>query len=230
MPSVRNLYRSVNKRTFDGTLRTLKRQGCTLLITGAVSERVTAKATKRLLGDPHRDRKRLLVFTDASPAHIETSLLPGIRRTDSSVKIIQSCGNDRGNLSATDEEHPSSTDGESKLDCLRGELAQAVNYFDEVADGLGRAELRVSIDSLEQLLEAYDRPVTKQFLRATTALVRGVHGIQHVHLPMPDESPVVQELSPLFDARIELRKRGTLVAEQRWHVPQHDITTAWSQL
>ncbi|WP_266080158.1 DUF7504 family protein [Haladaptatus caseinilyticus] len=65
MLPVRDQYRSGDGRDFDDTLRALKRQGCTLLVTGAVSARVTAQATQRLLGDPHRERKRRLVFTDA---------------------------------------------------------------------------------------------------------------------------------------------------------------------
>ncbi|WP_266080160.1 DUF7504 family protein [Haladaptatus caseinilyticus] len=85
-------------------------------------------------------------------------------------------------------------------------------------------------NELEYLLEADDRSSTKRFLRAVNALVCGVDGIGYVHLPLPDDSPIVRGLSPLFDARIELRKREALVPEQRWHAPQHDTTTLWSQL
>ncbi|WP_049972178.1 DUF7504 family protein [Haladaptatus cibarius] len=226
MPFVREGGRNEDDCDFDIALQALKRQGCTLLVTGAVPEYVTAQATQRLLGDPHRDRKRLLVFTDASLKHVERSLPPNVRRSDESIEIIESTGDDRS--------IPPESQFIGTSDCevgrLQDELAHAISHFDTVADGLDPAELRVCIDSLESILEANDRPETIRFLRGTSALVRGVRGIQHVHLPVSDESPVVTELSPLFDARIELRKRDTLVAEQRWHVPGHDITTTWSQL
>ncbi len=195
-------------------------------MTGAVPKCVTAQATQRLLGDPHRDRKRLLVFTDASPEHVEHSLPPNVRRNDESTQIIESCGTYR----STPSESQSTDTRDCEVEHLRNELAHATSYFDTVTDGLGPGELRVSIDSLEPILGANNRPATVRFLRDLSALVRGVRGIEHVHLRLSDESPIVRELSPLFDARIELRKRDALIAEQRWHVPKRDITTAWSQL
>ncbi|SIR81583.1 hypothetical protein SAMN05421858_3910 [Haladaptatus litoreus] len=223
---VREGGQSEDDRDFNIALEALKRQGCTLLVTGAVPEYVTAQATQRLLGDPHRDRKRLLVFTDASPEHVERSLPPNVRRNDESIEIIESVGDDR----STPPESQSIETSDCEVGRLQDELTRAISHFDTVSDGLGAAELRVCIDSLEPILEANGRPETVRFLRGISALVRGVRGIEHVHLPVSDESPVVQELSPLFDARIELRKRDALVAEQRWHVPGHDITTTWSQL
>jgi hypothetical protein len=52
----------------------------------------------------------------------------------------------------------------------------------------------------------------------------------HVRITLPDGHPTVRELSPLFDARVELRKRGVLKPEQRWHLPRHGITTVWTEL
>ncbi|WP_227376904.1 DUF7504 family protein [Haladaptatus halobius] len=222
--------RSDGVRDLDAALRELKRQGCALLITGEVPEHVTAKATKRLLGDPNCGRKRLLAFTDATSEHIDDCLPSGVKRNAPDVWIIDPCGIDRAIPSTADDIELPKADEGSELNRLRQELVQAVGYFDDVAEGLDPAELRVSIDSLEYMLEANDLSPTERFLRTVAALVRGVRGMGHVHLPLPDDSATVQELSPLFDARIELRKRDTLAAEQRWHVPRHDITTIWTKL
>ncbi len=220
-------YRCGSERDFDAALEALKRQGCALLVTGDVSKNVTARATRRLLGDPRRDRKRFLAFTDASSKYIESCLPPSVRRGDDDVRIVELNGSNR----ATDEDaHDTDEGGKGELGYLRDELTKAVSDFDAAADGLEPAEIRVSIDSLEQLLDLNERAETVQFLRTVTALVRGVRGIEHIHLPVSDDAPIVQELSPLFDARIELRKRESLVAEQRWHVPRNDVMTAWSRL
>ncbi|MFB9808422.1 hypothetical protein ACFFQF_26180 [Haladaptatus pallidirubidus] len=111
----------------------MKQRGCSLLVTGAVPKCVTAQATQRLLGDPHRDRKRLLVFTDASPEHVEHSLPPNVRRNDESTQIIESCGTYR----STPSESQSTDTRDCEVEHLRNELAHATSYFDTVTDGLG---------------------------------------------------------------------------------------------
>jgi hypothetical protein len=51
----------------------------------------------------------------------------------------------------------------------------------------------------------------------------------HYHLPLPDDSATVRRLSPLFDARIELRETNGR-PEQRWHFPECEEPTAWVAL
>ncbi len=206
-------YRNDGNHAFTTTLRELKRHGCVLLITGAVSESVTLQAIRRLSGDPRYDRKQVIVSTQTTMEAIDSSLPAGMTRNDPTVRVIDI------------------TDGsDTKLDFLRGELIDAVSHFDDDVSGLAPAELRTSIDSLEGLLEANDCTALRRFLRTVTALVRGVNGIGHVHLPLSDDSPVVSRLSPLFDARIELRQRDSLVAEHRWHVPGAGVSTTWTKL
>jgi hypothetical protein len=207
---------------FQGKLRELKRRGCVLLITGAVAETVTLQATRRLSGDPWCDRKHVLVVTGRSEVDIADGLPPGVKRNGSNVRVIR----------PSDAELDDSPwdDGRTELQYIRAELLEAVGYFDDMASGLSPAELRVSIASLERLLETNDYGTVTLFLRTIMALVRGVSGIGHVHLPVPDDSRRVARLSPLFDARIELRRRDRLVAEQRWHVPIGDATTRWEKL
>jgi hypothetical protein len=213
MSFVRNRYRDGCAWDFDRTLQELKRHGCILLITGAVAEDVTLQATRR---------KHVLVATRRSDVDIADGLPPGVKRDGPNVRVIRP---------STVELDDSPTNvGQTELEYIRAELLKAVGYFDDSASGLSPAELRVSIDSIEGLLETNDHTTVTQFLRTMMALVRGVNGIGHVHLPVPDDSRTVDRLSPLFDARIELRRRDRLVAEQRWHMLIGDSTTPWAKL
>ncbi|MFC4358196.1 hypothetical protein ACFO0N_09575 [Halobium salinum] len=128
-------------------------------------------------------------------------------------------------------------------------LSEAV--FDELAAvdhaGLTRGELRLCVDSLGSFapfggpggvdmtdttgavdesdgVGTSEATGTIRFLRLLTATVRGVRGLGHVHCPVPDDDERVATVAPLFDARIELRRRATLGPEQRWHLPEHGAT------
>jgi hypothetical protein len=63
-----------------------------------------------------------------------------------------------------------------------------------------------------------------RFLRLLTTAVRGVRGLGHVHCPLADDDDRVTALRPLFDARIELRRREGFGPEQRWHLPEYGAT------
>lgn len=220
---VRNQYRDDGKRDFGATLRELKQQGCVLLITGAVARSVTLQAIRRLSGDPCCDRKHVLVATRTTTGDIDDGLPPGVKREDPNVRVITPTDVGTDASAERDEDR-------TELEYIRAELLRAVGHFDHSASGLSPAELRVSIDSLERLLETNDRAAVTRFLRTVMALIRGVKGIGHVHLPVPDDSREVARLSPLFDARIELRRRDPLVAEQRWHLPMGNTDTRWTKL
>ena len=218
-------------RDIDSVLRRLKQRGCTLLVTGDVPVPVSGLATRRLLGDPDCDRKRVLAFTDATVEHVDHCLPSGVARDDPDVWVVDPDAERRAIPDrATGVELPSRDAAQSDLSRLRQEIVQAVGFFDDATDGLDPAELRVGVAALDSLLAANGRPAAVRFLRAVVALVQGVGGMGHVRLPFPDDHDVVRGLSPLFDARIELRKRGQTPPEQRWHVPRHDLTTVWTGL
>jgi hypothetical protein len=215
----------------DTFLAQRKRQGSTLLVTGAVDETISGIATRRLLGDPGRERKRVLAFSDASADYVDYCLPVDTPRDDPDVWVVTPDGTHRGGP-VPDDGAKLSTGGVGPEDVagLQAELTQAVTRYDDASEGLAPAELRLGVISLAGFLEANDRSTVEQFLRTLGELVRGVDGMAHVHLPVPDADPLVDELSPLFDARIELRHRETFLPEQRWHVPEHGITTLWTEL
>ena len=232
MSSLRPRLRGDDSSTeFDSVLRELKRDGCHLLVTGEVDRHVSGRATRRLLGNPHCDRKRVLAFTDATADDVGHCLPVDVDRSDPDVWVVDPNGSQRSvPADAADVELPVDDADGSELSRLRQELVQAVGFFDDVHSGLGPAELRVGVASVAHLLDANDRAAVERFLRAIGALVRGVDGMGHVRVSLPDDHPTVADLSPLFDARIELRKREGLVPEQRWHVPSHDITSGRTKL
>lgn len=225
-------YRGGNEPTdFHSILQHLKYHGCTLLVTGEVSRQISALATRRMLGHPDEKRKRILAFTDTTPEYLDFCLPASVSRNQQDVWIVDPTGEERCIPStAVDIELPSVTTDQSDLNRLRQELVQAIGFFDDTEDGLNRSELRVGISALDKLLADNDDPAVKRFIRSVNALVRGVNGMGHVRIPLPDDHPTVQELSPLFDARVELRKRDVLKPEQRWHLPRHGITTSWAEL
>ncbi|WP_433625075.1 DUF7504 family protein [Halomicrococcus sp. NG-SE-24] len=217
-------------RDLDAVLRTMKREGCHLLVTGEVDARVADRATRRLFGDPNYDRKRVLAAPDSS-THVDRYLPVDVSPTDPAVWVVDPTGRERSiPPSAEDRTLPDADGDGSDLDRLRQELVQAVTFYADAGDGLAPAELQVGVASADALLERDDRHAVEQFLRTLGALVRGVDGMGHVRVALPDDHPTVASLSPLFDARIELRRRDGLVPEQRWHVPDRDVTTAWTQL
>ncbi|SIR32053.1 hypothetical protein SAMN05421858_2239 [Haladaptatus litoreus] len=218
---------------FSNLLAELKTGGCNLLVTGQVSERVSARATRTLLGDPAADRKRIVALTDSTTRHVEPCLPTGVRLDSSDVWVIDQRNGERStptSASVSDVELPTRQDGQNELWNLAEEIVLAIGFFDTTTDGLEPAGLRLSVDSLSFLAEQHSRTEFECFLRMLTAIIRGVRAMGHYHLPIADDDPLVTELSPLFDARIELRQRDGLVPEQRWHVPTYERSTNWVRL
>ncbi|WP_101295313.1 DUF7504 family protein [Halegenticoccus soli] len=206
--------------SLGAVLTRLKGNGCNLLVTGTVSEAVSVRATRRLLGAPTERRERTVVLTGSSIDMIEERLPGDVTLDDPHVRLIDQRNGER---SATRREAEAETIAEgASLDRLRCRLVRTVGDLDH--GSLSPAELRLSLDSLGILLERHDEAAVVQFLRVLTALVRGVCGMGHFHLPLPDGDPRVESLSPLFDARVELRQRGSMRPEQRWHVPEYGVT------
>ncbi|EFW92683.1 hypothetical protein ZOD2009_07434 [Haladaptatus paucihalophilus DX253] len=217
---------------FHDVLSDLKRRGCNILVTGRVSETTTNRTTMQLLGASTEERKRILVLTDTVARYANSKLPGGTNADDPDVWVIDWGDDERAaSRSMAAPSQPGVTvSSEESLRELRGDIVTAVSFFDEWADGLSTSELRLSFDSLIKPLEQCEQETVEQFLRTVTALVRGVSGMAHYHLPVPDSNSVVQELTPLFDARVELRQTNGLVPEQRWHIPEYGQTTNWVRL
>ena len=217
---------------FHDVLADFKQRGCNILVTGRVSETTTNRTTMQLLGASTEERKRVLVLTDTTARYANSKLPGGTNADDPDVWVID-WGDDERSVSGSMPVPATpqlTTSPEDSIRELRSDIVTAVSFFDEWADGLTPSELRLSFDSLIKPLERCDQEAVERFLRTIMALIRGVSGMAHYHLPVPTSNPVVQELTPLFDARVELRQSNGLVPEQRWHIPEYEQTTNWVQL
>ncbi|WP_231184245.1 hypothetical protein [Haladaptatus sp. DYF46] len=212
---------AVRDVTFTEWLSGLKASGSNLLVTGEVPETTSAEFSRTLFGQG--ERTRVLGLVDPSTPAAE-SYLP-VSFEDPQTRVIDRRPEDRGLASRSSSIEQLTIDRQT----FRSEVVSAISSHEEQNDGFAPAELRLGLDSIGMLEINDDLVSVGQFLRGLTAIVRGVRGMAHYHLRVPDDDPMVAELSPLFDARIELRKRPGR-AEQRWHVPNLDETTHWVEL
>lgn len=214
---------------FTAWLQDLKQLGSNLLVTGDVPDSVSATASQALFGYQGR-RFRILSLTDRTTANVASRLPEDSSMNDSTTWTIDQR---HGELSvptcATDFTPELEIPEENDLTQLCKEVQTAISFYDEKTDGLDPAELRVGIDSLCPFVQQ-DRAKLIRALELLTGAVRDVHGMGHYHLRIPDDQPVIEALTPLFDARIELRQEPGMKPEQRWHVPELGKTTVWVEL
>lgn len=214
---------------FTKWLSELKQTGSNILITGEVPDEVSAQASRYLFGRELR-RFRVLALTDQTIENAEARLPADTSADDPDTWIIdQRCGERSVPATAGDFTTDLRTPETADAQALCNEIQTAISFYDEKADGLDPAALRVGVDSLFPLLQD-DRSATERALRTLGATVRGVQGMAHYHLRVPDDDEIVEELMGLFDARIELRKRPRRNPEQRWYAPDIDAKTPWMEL
>lgn len=218
---------SFDEPDFGSFLRALKRHGCNLLVTGEASEDVFAAMTRRLLGTPSERRVRLLGLSDTTRGDAE-HLLPGdLGVRDSMVWVLDHSNTTRD--VATDGSSLAPTSSRSDLLAFQDEVCDAIERFEAEGD-VAPAELRVGIVSLCPFVDAYETETVAEFARTVGSRVLEARGMAHYQLPTADDEPIVDELQPEFDARIEVRKSSDHPLMHRWHVPEHDLTTPWVEI
>ncbi len=186
----------------------LKREGCNLLVTGAVSETTANRASKLLLGSPDLDRKRVLVRTE-NTGSVDELLPSGVSTDDRDVRVVQyhSC--------------PEDTD---PLASLARRVAEAVTAFDSLSPPLVGGELRLVVTSLDSILADHDALAIEQFLRCVTDTVSGVRGMGHYRYTDSRAELSSLPVERLFDAFVDLRDQPA--AGQRLSVPSRQ-STGW---
>jgi hypothetical protein len=184
------------------TLPRLKRRGCNLLVTGTVSEATANRATRRLLGAPDVERKRILVRTVDAPPVAE--LLPtGVTADDSSVRVFD--------YRPTDAER----DAFDSLGGLVSAVSSAIDDFASRSTPLVGGELRLSVPSLGSLVATHDAASVERFLRRLTDAIVGVRGMGHYRYPGPRVDVATLPLDRLFDGFVDLREHAR---------PQHRVS------
>lgn len=195
--------------SFARALERLKRDGCLLMVTGDVPEQVSARASRKLLGTPTEFRTRVLAVTDPAISEPATHLPGALHPGSDGVTLI-------------DERPPRRT------------AAGVVNVAEAILDALpadkpsDEGNVRFALATLAPFRTGDHAdgaiPAALDTLRdaAHTATAIGA-----IHLPIPDDDPGVDALTPHVDARIEVRDTNTALPEQRWYLPDRDATTNW---
>lgn len=200
-------------RAFARSLAALKRRGCSLLITGPVRDGSHLRLSRQLMGDTDAESRWRLVVATATrdvgtrcPDAADTQRYRHIdRRPAMRSSAVRTC-----------------TASPLDLFALEREMHKAINEFDVAADGLSPGELRICVDSLQPLVDIHGTQAVEQFLDAIIKRIYETSGMGHFHLPVDPEYAIVSELSPLFDAQIELQD-----GKHRWHLLEDDIQTGW---
>lgn len=224
-------FRGAGKLSFRPWLERLKLEGSNILVTGDVPAEISAQASRVLFSqDDEKHRYRILGLIGRESMDPDERLPEHVAVEDSETWIIDQCASQRSAPKAatdlTSDLEPLST-GDIRELCI--EAQTAISFYERQSDGLEPAEMRVGVDSLDVPVED-DLAETKTSLRMLAAAVRGVSGMAHYHIRSPHDSEIVEELMPIFDARIELRKRAKLNPEQRWYSPEMDLKTDWVEL
>ena len=229
---------------FLGLLNDLKSTGCNLLVVGDAPRHLFTRASSRMLGDADAVRYRVLATTDATARSIAERLpdpAESPRPLTETTHVLNHAGALRSVTAATGANTPPKLTGiretriaDPELAGLQAALVEAVEDFADEADDVRPADIRVSIDSLEPLLDSYGEDVVRRCLRLVGGHVRDRDAMAHYVLPKPFESDAVQRLADDVDAIVEIRMTdspdGGQRAEQRWHVPGRNLNVGWTPL
>ena len=214
---------------FETYLRTLKHHGCAILVTGEASRDVFAAMTRRLLGAPSEHRERLLALTNTTTSDAGQLLPDGIGVEDSDVQVLEYSSATRTTATESSSS-PTSMSGRSDLVEFQNDICDAVEGLSAESDGLAPGNLRVGVMDLCPLVSAYEMETVAEFVRTIGSSVLRARGMAHFSLPTQAHNPIVADLQPEFDARIEIRKGNGDPPVHRWYVPEHDLTTPWVEI
>lgn len=203
---------------FAQALAALKREGSNILLVGAETGDAHGAVCHQLLGETGSGPRYRLFVTDERTRVSTTEAASG--ETMATTRTI-----DYGNLTV-DGTGNDDLSGRTPLGTLGIEVVEAVDAFDDDADGLEASELRLCVDSLVPLLEEHTTERVFRVLHMTTSRVAHVNGMGHYHLPLERDHDAVNLFEPLFDAIVEVRIRdGT--HEHRWELRDRELTTEW---
>lgn len=200
---------SASECSFARVLERLKRDGCLLMVTGDVPEPVSARASRKLLGTPTEFRTRVLAVTDPTVAEPATHLPGALCPASDGVTLIDERPSQRTTTGIVDV-------ADAILDALPADQPSDEGNVRFALATL--APFRTGDHADDEIPAILDK--LRDAAHAATA-------IGAIHLPLPDDHPDVNALTPHVDARIEIRDTNTALPEQRWYLPDRDATTNW---
>lgn len=218
--------------TLAQELSRLKRRGSLLLLAGPAQHGAIATACQRLLGDQPVTRRRLFVVAgDIAGEHHGAESLRGSERRDARAITYETETRSARAAAPTALASPGIEAGvpnravDGGLGDLLRALVDEVEAFEERDDGLEPAQLRICVDSVDAMLAGHTERAVFRFLHLLAGVTRRYGAMCHVHLPVDVDSHAVALLQPTCDAVVEVRAADT--HQQRWHVPDADLTTDW---
>lgn len=217
---------------FAGALGELKHAGCTLFVTGNVTESVCAAQARKLFGDPSVSHERVLVVTDT--VHAQSSeYLPDDVSTDSqSVHLVDYRAPLRSGTVTQDGQSDAATTSSSvdSVDIVRDSVLETLDSIQSRREPARPSELRVGVVTLSGLLDQYGLDETESFVEAVSTAVREARGMGFFYLPVPTSDPAIDALAPLFDVHVEMRTHGGDTPEHRWNLSDYGLITEWLPL
>lgn len=219
---------------FSQRLQRLKQQGCNLLVVGSVPDSVLSLASHQMLGDPNLRRHRLFVLTDADTSTVRGRLpavnAGSITETTKIVDHVPSARTATTQVGTAAARVPTEHVYEEDLDALRETVVDAIAAAERREGGFDPGRFRLCFDSLRPIVDEYDREAVARFLDRIATEIRGVRGMGHFILPVGRGDDAVDRLTPTFDAVVELRTVNDSREQERWYLPEDDLTTDWITL
>lgn len=204
-------------------LDALKRNGANLLVVGPPAPH---PGCRDLMGVDDEPRRRLFITTSGSsdtlPEFVDDPDPDSLRHVSVSPELVRSSADQ----SATSGADPWQT----AVPGIENPTEIALAIDDHLAgletDDPVSGEIRVCFDSLDPLLEEFDRLRVFRFLHAITSRICVANGLGHFHLSAGADERLLDTIEPLFDAVVEYRSDADGFA-QRWRFRDADLETDW---
>lgn len=215
---------------FARHLAALKQRGCTVLVVGDVPGGVAM--CRGLLGRHGLDRRHVLVPTTTSVADL-LSRRGATGRDPDRLGVVDASGAARNGVTAASAgpaaidrtaDWYSEVDDLTDLPALVREIGAHVRRVSPMEPEPG--DVRLCIDSLDPFVDAVDEPTLFRFLHVLGGVVRGVHGLGHVHVA-PGPFADIPYTESVFDATVHVRTDADGSSLQRWTVQATGEETGW---
>lgn len=213
-----------------GPLLDQKQDGVAVLVTGAVPTDVHRSMSKRLLGSPDADRRRVLALTRHDEHALRERLPEGARTTPDSLGVVLGDGWTRSAAATSGVEGPGETvdapldaspsgfDGvpeetltvldDPSLSTFGERLARTVTRLRDTAGGFDPGQLRLGLDSIDHLADDYGDDEVLRFTHLLADQVRNDDGMIHLHTHRDHDELPVARLADVADVVIRLRLAG----------------------
>lgn len=213
---------------FASRLRELKANGSATLVVGSGAKEEHVALCRKFLGDDTAGaRHRLLVFTNGTFA-IDERIPNGLGAHD--TRVITASTTRSTSISASETADVNIINlGDVSLGDIGVAIVEGAKAIEQRHGPLEPTELRVGIDSLAPLLDAYSERAVFHFLVLATTIFHRFDALGHVHLPVDRTAYMARLLAPLFNAVVEVRVRGD-DTQQRWSLDGGAVTSSWIPL